>query len=348
MKHRVRTFIWRHWRGILSAVTVLALALLIVFIRDQLAETLNNLRNVNYWVLLLMIPMQVLNYDAYTRLYRTILRSMGMRVRYWFVYRTALELNFVNNVFPSGGISGVSYFGIRLREQGVRPATATLIQLIKYVLVFVSFQVLVAFGLLVLALEGRANSFMILVGGVLVTLAAVGTFVVAYVVGDKKRIKLASAFLARIVNRVIHFVRRGNPETISLHKVSHAMDEMNENYTFLKNNFRVLKTCFWIALLANATEVMTVYLVYIAFGEWVNIGAVILAYAVANFAGMISVLPGGIGVYEALMTAALSAGGIPAALSIPVIIMYRVLAISIQLIPGWLLYNNSLHRSRAT
>jgi uncharacterized protein (TIRG00374 family) len=80
-----------------------------------------------------------------------------------------------------------------------------------------------------------------------------------------------------------------------------------------------------------------------AFGEFVNPGAVIIAYAVANFAGLISVLPGGVGVYEALMTAVLAAAGIPAALSLPVTVMYRILNSAIQLIPGYYFYQKNLH-----
>src|SRR5438105_15803577 len=99
---------------------------------------------------------------------------------------------------------------------------------------------------------------------------------------------------------------------------------------------------FFYMLIANATEVAAVYVVYIAFGHLVNVGAVILAYAVANFAGLISVLPAGIGVYEGLMTAVLAATGIPAGLSIPVTIMYRVVNMVIQLTPGYYFYPKAL------
>jgi uncharacterized protein (TIRG00374 family) len=87
-----------------------------------------------------------------------------------------------------------------------------------------------------------------------------------------------------------------------------------------------------------------VYVVYIAFGSYVNLGAVILAYAVANFAGLVSVLPGGVGVYEALMTAVLVAAGVPARLSLPVTVMYRVLNTLLQLPPGYVLYHRTLRR----
>jgi uncharacterized protein (TIRG00374 family) len=86
--------------------------------------------------------------------------------------------------------------------------------------------------------------------------------------------------------------------------------------------------------------------VFLAFGETVNIGAVILAYGVANFAGLVSVLPGGVGIYEFLMTAVLATAGVPARVSIPVIVMYRVINTLIQLPPGYYLYQRNLSRPK--
>src|SRR5206468_3136643 len=115
------------------------------------------------------------------------------------------------------------------------------------------------------------------------------------------------------------------------------------NYMIMKSRWPALKMPFVYMVIANITEVAALYVVYIAFGQFVNVGAVILAYAVANFAGLISVLPAGIGIYEGLMTAVLAATGIPASVSIPVTVMYRVLNMFIQLVPGYYFYQRSLH-----
>ena len=64
-------------------------------------------------------------------------------------------------------------------------------------------------------------------------------------------------------------------------------------------------------------------------------------------AGLISVLPGGVGVYEGLMTAVLAAAGIPAAVSLPVTIMYRVINTVIQIPPGYYLYHRALRGDRS-
>jgi uncharacterized protein (TIRG00374 family) len=100
---------------------------------------------------------------------------------------------------------------------------------------------------------------------------------------------------------------------------------------------------FW-ALMVNATDVATAYVVYIAFGSLINPGALILAYAVANFAGLVAILPGGVGVYEGLMLAVLATAGINKALALSATVVYRVFNMSLFLPPGYFLYQRALKR----
>lgn len=341
----MRTFLRRHWKSILNTITILAMVVLVYALRNQIIDTLENIARVNYWVLLLIVPIQILSYDVYARMYRNILTHVGQPVSYKTMYRVCLELMFVNHAFPSGGISGISYFGLRLKQFGVRPGTATLLQFIRFILVFVSFQVLVAAGLLALAIGDKANNIMLLFGGVIATLTVVATMLFAYVVGSRERINSFMMYLTKGLNRLIHIVRPHHPETIKASKVAEAMNEVHENYMAIRGNKGILKSSFWYTLIANICEVLTVYVVFIAFGNWVNIGSVILAYAIANVAGLISVLPGGIGIYEVLMTGVMAAAGVPAGLSIPIIVMYRVISMAIQLLPGWVLYHKAINNA---
>jgi uncharacterized protein (TIRG00374 family) len=139
-------------------------------------------------------------------------------------------------------------------------------------------------------------------------------------------------------------VRPNYPETINILRARRVFDDFHNNYQTIKDNSRELRAPFWYALLANVTEVLAIYVVYIAFGHLVNVGAVILAYGIANFAGLVSVLPGGVGVYEALMTAVLASTGVRPGISLPVTVMYRVVNTLIQLPPGYYLYHKNLTR----
>lgn len=337
------SFVRRRWKLLLNIFTVIVLVALAYAIRHQLAQTLDNLTKVHAWALALIVPVEVLNYHAQTKLYQTLFRTTNTSLRYKFLLKMSVELNFVNHVFPSGGLSGISYFGLRLKnEAGVSAGKASLIQMMKLILLFFSFEVLLVIGVLCLAIGGKANDFVMLVAGSLGTFMVLGTAGFAYVIGSHQRINTFLTIVTKVLNKLIHKVRPHHPETINIEKVRYLFEEMHENYKLFKSRVRELQAPFWYAVLANATEVLAIYVVYIAFGHWVNIGAVILAYAVANIAGVLSVTPGGVGVYEALMTAVLVSAGIPAALSLPVTVMYRVVNTLLQVPPGYVLYHRSL------
>lgn len=333
----------KRWKTALTVVTFVALAGLAYAVRDQLAATLQNLNDVNLFWVLLIIPLEGLNHYAQAVLYQGLFRVLGQRFRTRSMFRLSLELNFVNTIFPSGGVSGFSYLSLRMKDEGISTAKATLVQSLRFILMFVSFQVLLFLGLLMLAIGGNVSNLTILVAGSIATLAGVATLGLAFVIGSKKRINGFFTFVTRVVNRMIQFVRPGNPETINITKARETFTELHENYMHIRRNFAVLKQPMLYALLANLAEVGVIYVVYIAFGQLVNPGAVIIAYAVANFAGLISVLPGGIGIYEALMTAVLAAGGIPPSVSLPVTVMFRVLNMLVQLPPGFYFYQKNLH-----
>lgn len=335
------------WKLYLTIVTLVALGILIYSLRHDIAGVISNLRKVHSILLLLLLPIEALNYYGYARLYQHLFKTLGDKVNFWPMFRLNLELNFVNHVLPSGGVSGVSYFRVRMRGAGVSGAKATLAQVMKFFLLFSSFQPLLIIGLFLLAARGHTNNLLLVVASSLITLLVIGTLLGIYVIESEKRINTFLTLIARAINKVIHFFRPNYPETINIARAQGAFAELHQNYVIFKSKWRELKMPFIYMTLANITEIAAVYVVYAAFGELVNVGAVILAYAVANFAGLISVLPAGIGIYEGLMTGVLAASGIPAEVSIPVTIMYRVVNMTIQLAPGYGLYQRALRSGLA-
>jgi uncharacterized protein (TIRG00374 family) len=113
----------------------------------------------------------------------------------------------------------------------------------------------------------------------------------------------------------------------------------------IHRDWGLLKRPFLYTLLMNLTELLTIAVVYFAFGTTVNFGALIVAYAVANIAGLVAVLPGGVGIYEGLMTAVLASAGIPKALALSTTLVYRVLNMSLFLPVGYVLYHMALRNT---
>lgn len=331
----------RRWKSILTMLTLAALVATVYALRSQLGDTINSLQEANPWPILLIIPLTFYNHYAQGKVYQGLFSIFGDHFSARQMMRLSLEMNLVNTLFPSGGVSGFSYLNLRTKESGVTTGRSTFVQMLRVTTIWVSFQILLGVGLLVLALSGRANNFVMLIAGSLVTLLLVGTGGVAYVIGSQRRIHVFSKWLAVNLNRLIHLVR-SNPETINLEKVNQALTELHECYLLIRHKPGVLKSPMIYALLVSLCEVASIYAVFVAFGYVINPGAVIIAYAVACLGGIISVLPAGVGTYEGLMTGVFTAAGVRAAVSLPVIIAYRVVSMSLQLPVGYYFYQKSL------
>ncbi len=340
------SFLRRNWRTVVTIATIVALVALLIAIREQIVETFQNLGKVNVAVLLLIIPFTLIGYHAQTKMYQGLFGLLGNKLKYGFLFKAALELNFINTVFPSGGVSGISYFGVRLRGQDITATKASFVQIMKLMLTFASFEVLLIFGLLFLAAGGQANDLVVLVAGSISTLLVVGTVGFLAILRSERRIHVTFSFITKALNKLIHIFRRRTPETISTARAEGIVRDLHSNYKLLESNYKKLYRPFVWALVLNTSAILSIYTVYVAFDAWVNIGAIILGYSVANFAGLVSVLPGGVGIYEALMTGVLAAAGIPAALSLPVTVMYRVLSTAIQVPPGYFLYHRAVNRNQ--
>lgn len=334
-----------NWRNAVTIVTFFALALLIYFSRHQISETFSRLSELNALYIILIIVLQVFNYHFLTKVYQNLFKVLGTKIDYKPLYKIAMEINFVNNVFPTAGLTGFSYFGIRMKSLGVKAGQSTLVHLLRFIGVFVSFQFLIFFGLLALAIEGKASNLVILVASSVATLLVVGTFVLAYIVGSKDRIDTFFTAITRQINKLLRIIKIGNDETINIRAARTMFLDLHRDYNVIKNNLRSLGPWFWNSLMANVAEITSIYIIYLALGDTVNPGAVIIAYVIANFAGLISVLPGGVGIYEGLMVAVLATMGVSPGLSIPATIMYRVLTSLIQLPPGYYYYQKTINNT---
>lgn len=330
------------WRNAITIVTFLALSLLIYFSREEIVDSFKRLSEVNVLILVLIALFQFINHHSYARIYQSLFRIVGRKLKYWQMFKVSLESNFVNNVFPTGGLTGFSYFGLRMQQFQVNAGKSTLVQMMRWIGVFLSFQVLTLFGLLSLAVEGKVNNFTILVASSLVTLIVVGTVFVTYIVGSRERIDSFFTWITKAINRVIQVVRPKHPETINVASTRQMFIDLHEDYNIIKQDHRKLGPWFLYSLLANTVEIASIYVIYLAFGDVVNPGAVILAYIIASFAGIISVLPGGVGIYEGLMVAVLATAGVSPGISIPATVMYRVFTSALQLPPGYYFYQKAI------
>lgn len=340
----VKTKKFKLWVNIFTA---LAMGLLILLTKDKIGEVFREIPGLNSYALLMMIPIQIGSYYSVSRLYNDFLTAVGeAHLTTKQMMRVSLELNFINNVFPSGGVSGYSYFAVRLKKYGISSSTSTLTQLMKLMMVFVSFMVLLFIGMFILTFSDKANSLLILISSSLAFLTLFGVLIVGYIISDESRIKSFSGFLPKLVNSIIRPFRKKNIDTIDIPRIEKLFTGLHEDFLKLRGNTRILfKSLAW-SLVFCLAEIATIYVVFIAFGTFINPGALIIAYAAANFSGVIAILPGNVGIYETTMATVLISAGEEGALALSVTLVYRVLNMLLFLPTGYYFYHKSMQNKQ--
>lgn len=328
----------------LNIATFVAVGLVVFFGWHDIKAAFEKMLTLNLWILLLMIPVQFFSFFAIAKLYFYFFRATDIKLSMRTLLPAAVELNFVNHIFPSGGVSGFSYLTFRLKSEGISPAKSTLAQLVRFVLTFVTFVGLLLLSLFLLALEDKASRFIIFMATALTFTILFSTIGIAYIVGSEARIKAFTKNLTAFLNKIIHFFRRKHPETIRLKKVELMFHELHKDYLVLRNDFKKMRYAILWAFIGNLAEVGLIYVVFIAHDAWVNPGAVIIAYAVATIAGLFAILPGGLGVYEPLMAAVLLSAGVPNDVALSATLVSRVVTLLLALGSGYILYHLAIKR----
>lgn len=328
----------------INIVTFAAVGVIVFFAWGDIIAAFERMRTLNLWVLSLMVPAQIFTFFALAKLYQQFFKALGVVVPLKTLCSAVIELNFVNHVFPSGGVSGFSYFAFRLKQDGVSAAKSTLAQLARYVFTFGTFVGLLLVALILLILEDHASRLIISVVTALMVTILFGTLGTIYIIGSEDRIESFSRAAARFLNRILHIFNPKRPEIIRLGRVERMFRELHKDYVEYRSNFGKMRPALLWAVVASVSEIAVVYIAFAAHDAWVNPGALIIAYAVATVSGLLAILPGGLGVYEPIMAGVLLSAGVPNDVAVSATLVSRVVTLLLALITGYVLYHKALKR----
>lgn len=329
----------------MSVVTIVLIAVILYFSRHELVHAWELLERVNIWILLLMIPAQMLVYYAGGEMIFSYLRSKKSikRLKPQTLARMALELNFVNHVLPSGGVSGISYMNWRLGLYGVSASRATLAQVVRHAMGFVAFMVLLAISVLAVTIDGNINRWIILVSAILVGSMTTILFGLVYLISSKHRMEIFGGWLVRNVNRLVRKVTFGRKrKLLKANIVDTYFGEMHRDYLALMHDKRVLiKPLLW-GFVYTIGDVALFVIAFWALGSPVNPAPILIAYGVASLAGFFVATPGGAGAYEAIMISFLALAGITQGIALAGILLTRVILLIGTIVLGYLFYQHAI------
>jgi uncharacterized protein (TIRG00374 family) len=321
-------------RHVIFIVAVFVLGYFVVRNADTFGSFIQTLRQVNIWVLLLILPIRYLSYYSNTRFFVSFLALFEHKVEHKKLFRSVVTMNFVNTVFPTGGISGVSYIANALKPK-VDSHTTAIAQVFWQAFTVAGYFLFLVLAFLCLFVGNNTNQ----IGFKVITLFMLGVIALgiaaSVVLFQRQTTENLIYWASRPINAVLHVVKR---DALSKERVERFMDDFYGSISHMRRHkARVRRPIMWV-LAGLFFEIASVYVVFLAFGQLVNPGVVIAGYSLAILFSMASFFTAGVGVYEATMVATFVALGQPLGLSLSVTLVYRTIALWLFLPIGLYFY----------
>ncbi len=94
----------------------------------------------------------------------------------------------------------------------------------------------------------------------------------------------------------------------------------------------VLACAFW------SFDMLCLWCTFAAFGYTIGLGHLLVAYVVAYSIGTLAPTPGGLGAVEGIMIALFVSFGVPSAIAVAVVLVYRIINFWLPIPPGFIAY----------
>lgn len=333
---------FRTWASI---VTFGLIAVLLFVSRHELVHSWRLMGQVDMRIIWLVLPLVVVSYLSAGEIMFSYLRQKKAitNINILSQMRMSLELNFVNHVLPSGGVSGLSYMNWRLGKYGVSSGRATMAQMVRYATSFGALVCLLAVSVVIVTIDGTINRWIILMSSLLVTVMIMVILGGVYLLRSEARIRRLAAHLTRLVNGTVRRLTAGRRRVVLRQGcIEDFLIDMHDDFMELRSNRRLLIRPFWWSMLFTVIEIAVFWTVFWSLGLMVNPAAIMIGYGLATVMGIVFVTPGGAGAYETVMVMILAFAGTAQGEAIAGVVLARAIILAVIVVVGYVVYQHAL------
>lgn len=328
---------------VFTVAALLLLAVLLLANRHQLGETWLVLQSLDWQLLLILPTLQLVSHFFIALTYKSVIGLYGSKIPLSRTLPMVWALNFVNQILPSGGLSGLTYliYGMRNFVSGSKAALA---HLTRYLLSYFSYALILAgaLGLLLLGHDLSQRAIWIVAWLSLISVAFLGGAIFLAV-----RQKIVHGIITKIAGFGQRLSERfAKHQTKVGERIASSLTEFYHDFLKIAKQRSHLGWPLIFMVLSTIFENLIVIASFVITGADINPGLIMISFAVANGVGIISVVPGDVGVHEATMIAALTAGGVSFPVATSGVLLYRVFNKMIFLPLGFVSYTKLLKPAR--
>ena len=335
-------------RQILSIITLILVAVVVWNARDNLVSALDYLAHTNIIVILLLIPEQLLMYYSAGQMFFSYMAAKKDAKTFsrFELMRIALEMNFVVQAVPSGGVSGIGYSAWRLRPYGVSAGQTSFMYVMRYAITTFANQAQTLVAILILAVFGNIapeNKYILLLAAIVAIVVISMVLGGIWIAGKKKILNWLADRLMRFVNWLVSVVTFGHKKKVLKEdKVKRFCDQISVDYEEARKHKAILKKPIAWGFLYSFLEVATYWIIAISMGHPELLPQIMVGEAVASVLGAVLPTPGGAGGYEVSMAAVMWALGVDLGLATAVVVTTRVIVLVGTIVSGYGFYQHAL------
>jgi uncharacterized protein (TIRG00374 family) len=318
----------RRWRARQIAVAVLAAAAIttgIVLGRHTLAESLHKLAGLDWTWFFLAIACECVSLAAFGLSRRRLLRADGAKAGFGPVMAITYASNALSMTIPFAGAQLAVVFSYRqFRRRGLGQAITGWALAVSAILSMSALAVVlvvgsIASGASVATAIGLAGAAVLILPAVAILLA----------LRNQRLRRVLSVALNRAMTVARRLVRRPPGQAAD------ALEEILDRVASIRMPWPRYAEVFGLALLNWIGDCACLACAIHAAGQPVPWRGLLLAYAAGAAAGSTGLTPGGFGLVEATLTAALVAAGMNTSAALTSVLAYRLVNFWMILIGGW-------------
>lgn len=268
--------------------------------------------------------------------YRSAYRAAGLEVPASAIIRTTASGYAANKVVRVAGASGLAVFLVDGRRRGFASSAVMTGCAIASVGSFVALGTLLMSSAMLMALTGELSAWWTAALGAFLLEAVVLGLLLRSVITDGRVARRAEAVAVGAVDRwQRRRTRVDGPRVMpSRPRAWSVVDQAGRAYERCRVNPVPAGRVLAHALMSKALGAAMLATAVQAFDLRLGLGTVVVLYATALAASFVSILPGGVGMVEASMTALLVSHGVPASAAALAVLLFRLFDLGLPVAVG--------------
>ncbi|ATD72522.1 MULTISPECIES: lysylphosphatidylglycerol synthase transmembrane domain-containing protein [Gordonia] len=313
-------FWWVRW--VLLAVVLVILGVEVVLIWPELKKAWLRIGDIKWHWVFACVVAAMLSMDSFAKVQRALLRSAGVRVTQWKSLSVILAANSLSQTMPGGQVLAPAFTYRETRKWGATPVVASWQVVMSGLLAGVGLAVLGFGGAMLAGAKTSPFSVVFSVAGLLAV-----AVVLQYLASHPESLKNTSIRVLGWINQL-----RNKPDDHGTEKLFETLEQLRA----VQLTKRDTSIAFGWSLFNWVADVACLMFACWAVDAHPSISGLMVAYAAGKAVGTaIPLLPGGIGVVDAVLVPALTSAGMPAADAITAVLIYRIISYVFIAAVGW-------------